>query len=74
MDGVRRSALAANRLSLPCSAGASFPPGLKAGVSTKEGPDDHAAEVNDLLAALLLIPLALAAVAYGFQTLRRPSA
>ncbi len=28
--------LTANRLSLPCSAGVRFLPGLKAGVSTKE--------------------------------------
>ncbi|MCX4429420.1 hypothetical protein [Streptomyces mirabilis] len=36
VGGGRRSALAANRLSLPCSAGVRFLPRLKAGVSTEE--------------------------------------
>ncbi|MQY40876.1 hypothetical protein SRB17_89090 [Streptomyces sp. RB17] len=35
VGGGRRSALAANRLSLPCSAGVRFLPRLKAGVSTE---------------------------------------
>ena len=36
VGGERRSALAAHRLSLPCSAGVRFLPRLKAGVSTEE--------------------------------------
>ncbi|MFD7057236.1 FAD-binding oxidoreductase [Streptomyces mirabilis] len=36
VGGGRRSALAANRLSLPCSTGVRFLPRLKAGVSTEE--------------------------------------
>jgi hypothetical protein len=34
--GARRSALPANRLLLPCSAGVRFLPGLKAGASPEE--------------------------------------